>query len=127
MRFAASSHWTDLGGSPDAEAYLRAFDLQGLCMLALAAICCFGVFVFDLPGAQPCNFPAIAGPLVSLLQHCSSKERETAAKICTKHFPEAEKTAGGHFEDCLEDVCSGGGEAAAELSAEVMKNDEDDM
>eukprot|EP00435_Cladocopium_sp_Y103_P047004 s464_g13.t1 len=92
-QFVAASHWTDLGGSPDAATYLRAVDSEG--------------------------------PIL-YQKKCPPEEQETARKICKKHFPEAEKTPGGHFEDCLYDVCSGGGEAAAELAAELMKNDEEE-
>lgn len=61
------------------------------------------------------------GPAV--LKGCSESERAIAGELCVK-FLGSEETVPNFqesMEDCVFDVCAGGGEAAAELAADIMK------
>jgi len=48
---------------------------------------------------------------------CGHADQVNAAKICTRHLGTAESDS---FSDCVYDVCSGGGEVAAELMAVIV-------
>lgn len=96
QNFLTSKDWTDLGGSISAEAYLKQADEEG---------------------------PA-------LLQSCSTDAEEEARATCSKFLGNPampQETFRGPwttfqetFQDCVFDVCTGGGEAAAGLAAEIL-------
>lgn len=94
--FLTKKDWTELGGSASANAYLKQVDEEG----------------------------------VALLQSCSKEAAGAARATCSKFLgspPGPQESLTGRaatlretFEDCVFDVCAGGGEAAAELAAEIM-------
>lgn len=96
--FSTTTEWTALGGSEDAASYLKEVDVQG-------------------PG--------------TFLKQCGQEEQQEAEKICNKHWakpnPEVEDaTHASHaifLADCVYDICAGGGEVAAQLTAEIMRID----
>ena len=51
-------------------------------------------------------------------QGCSDAQKALAEETCSKHLGEAHGTY--FFEDCVFDVCHGGGETQAELAAELL-------
>lgn len=96
--FLTKKDWTELGGSASAKAYLKQVDEEGIALLQ----------------SQSC-----------------SKEAEVASRAtCSKFLgsppgPKLSWTGRAAnwrevFEDCVFDVCAGGGEAAAELAAEIL-------
>lgn len=91
QEFLIQESWTALGGSEAAAIYLNHADEGGL----------------------------------SLFQRksCSPEEAAEAKAICKKHLgdPSSQTNFRGSFASCVFDVCQGGGEAAAELAAEVLK------
>ena len=90
--FLISNDWTELGGSVSAQAYLKHVDEEG----------------------------------VALLQTCSTEAEAAAKSTCTKFLGQPGSGSKGPvnfnemFEDCVFDVCVGGGEPAAELAAEIL-------
>lgn len=94
--FLTKKGWTELGGSASANAYLKRVDEEG----------------------------------VALLQSCSKEAEGAARATCSKFLgspPGPQESLTGRsatlretFEDCVFDVCAGGGEAAAELAAEIV-------
>lgn len=61
------------------------------------------------------------GPM--LLSTCSDADKVQAAELCSKHLGAAENASGYRgqvFADCVFDVCNGGGELDAELTADIL-------
>lgn len=91
--FVTSEKWTDLGGSAAAESYLSEVDEEG---------------------------PAI------FLKDCTGQERIEAKAMCKKYLGEPSTRSEdlhsfeNRFDNCVFDVCNGGGEVAAELAAEIF-------
>jgi len=87
--------WTALGGSGKAAVYLEAMDEPG------------------------------SGSNFLQTQKCQDAQKAEATKMCQKHLGEkmAKALTGPNadfFGDCVFDVCTGAGEVAAELAAELM-------
>mmetsp|Transcript_86295 Transcript_86295/g.176154 ORF Transcript_86295/g.176154 Transcript_86295/m.176154 type:complete len:131 (-) Transcript_86295:164-556(-) len=91
--FAIRGRWQDIGGSDQAAAYFRLIDED----------------------------KAVAKS--SLLQTCNSMaEKDQAKSTCTKYlepFRHLDRT-GSVFNDCVDDVCHGAGEVAAEMAGELL-------
>lgn len=91
--FAISEKWTDLGGSGAAATYLSMVDEEG---------------------------PA------AFLKDCTGQERIEAKAMCKKYLGEPPTRSGdlhsfeNRFDNCVFDVCNGGGEVAAEMAAEIF-------
>ena len=98
QEFAVSKEWTTLGGSDAAATYLSLVDEEG--------------------------------PPAFLVQ-CSGEQRTEAEVVCKKHLGEGEQAQTHQdlqsfehrFQDCVFDVCNGGGEVAAELAEEIFTAD----
>lgn len=94
QEFFVDNKWVDVGGSSNAAEYLKLVD--------------------DDMMTDARTFVAT----------CNEKEEEAAKTMCTKYMGKGiENTTGSRrdaFADCVFDVCAGGGEAAAELAAEIM-------
>jgi len=94
QEFFVDNKWVDVGGSSNAAEYLKLVD--------------------DNRMKDARTFVAT----------CNEKEEEAAKKMCAKYMgPGIENSTGSRrdaFADCIFDVCAGGGEAAAELAAEIM-------
>lgn len=91
--FAIRGRWQDIGGSDQVAAYFRLIDED----------------------------KAVAKS--SLLQTCNSMaEKDQAKSTCTKYlepFRHLDRT-GSVFNDCVDDVCHGAGEVAAEMAGELL-------
>eukprot|EP00435_Cladocopium_sp_Y103_P073438 s288_g43.t1 len=91
--FAILKNWTQLGGSEAAATYLKEVDEEGP-----------------------------AGPV--FLKTCSESEREHATAVCKKYLSQPSnaelKSFKNRFDNCVFDVCNGGGEVAAELASEIF-------
>ena len=98
QEFRTSKSWTDLGGSETAAKYLSKVDQEG---------------------------PAF----VQLQTGCSQEDLDQAKAICEKHLGSEISESDrpnfmfNSFQDCVFDVCHGGGEVAAELAAEILSPD----
>lgn len=97
QEFFVDDSWVNVGGSHQASLYLSEVDEQ-------------------VDGAR------------TLVTTCSEEAEELAKKTCIKWMGEDMVNATGHrrdsFTDCIFDVCAGGGEASAELAAEIMGEDD---
>lgn len=97
QEFFVDDSWVNVGGSHKASLYLSEVDNQVI-------------------GER------------SLVTTCSEQAEETAKKTCMKWMGDSIINATGHlrdsFTDCIFDVCAGGGEAAAELAASIMEEDD---
>lgn len=97
QEFFVDDSWVNVGGSNQASLYLSEVDEQ-------------------VTGER------------SLVTTCSEQAEDVAKKTCMKWMGESIINATGHlrdsFTDCIFDVCAGGGEAAAELAAEIMEEDD---
>ena len=64
------------------------------------------------------------GPMLLSTPSCSDSAKKEAVKICAKHLGNLENASGykgQFFQDCVFDVCNGGEELDAELSAEILE------
>jgi len=101
--YSVTHSWQELGGSRVAAEYFEAMDEPG-----------------QLSG--------------QFLGTCGEADKKDAKKICAKHLGAKMEHATGadadFFSDCVFDVCTGSGEVAAELAAELKmfsgKKDKDD-
>lgn len=92
QEFLLHKDWVALGGSTGASVYLQETDEDG---------------------------PAV-------LKSCSETERAIARELCVKFLGSPGETLPVRsfeeiMEECVFDVCAGGGEAAAELASDIMK------
>lgn len=93
QEFVISQTWTELGGSEAAATYLNEVDEQGS----------------------------------AVLKGCSQEEQDEATAMCKEYMGEPPTDKNDlqsfqhHFQDCVFDVCNGGGETAAELAAEIIE------
>ena len=53
------------------------------------------------------------------IQMCDSRAQADARALCQKHLGTAAHSS--YFAECVYDVCSGAGEVAAEMAAEMLK------
>lgn len=91
LEFLSDSTWPSLGGSQSAARYLQQMD---------------------------------EGPMLLSTPSCSDSAKKEAVKICAKHLGNLENASGykgQFFQDCVFDVCNGGEELDAELSAEILE------
>ena len=56
---------------------------------------------------------------VGLSELCDAQGQADAKALCQKHLGTAAHSS--YFEECIYDVCSGAGEVAAEMAAEMLK------
>eukprot|EP00435_Cladocopium_sp_Y103_P016179 s4002_g4.t1 len=56
---------------------------------------------------------------VGFTQMCDPQSQADARALCQKHFGSVADSS--YFEECVYDVCSGAGEVAAEMAAEMLK------
>ena len=91
LEFAEHSGWRNLGGSETAATYLLL--MQEVAQLSLAAV-----------------------------NRCTAEEKTAAVKMCQKHLAKSGNTAAqdNFLADCAFDICAGGGEAAAQLAADLL-------
>eukprot|EP00438_Fugacium_kawagutii_P009475 Skav204848 [mRNA] locus=scaffold1883:102731:103312:- [translate_table: standard] len=94
--FMISQTWIELGGSEAAATYLDEVDEEGS----------------------------------AVLKGCSKEEQDEATAMCKEYMGEAPTDKDSkdklqdfqnHFQDCVFDVCNGGGEMAAEMAAEIIE------
>eukprot|EP00435_Cladocopium_sp_Y103_P074226 s203_g47.t1 len=96
--FSAGKKWQDLGGSDEAADYFHSVD--------------------EVDG-------------MGNLQGCNQEEKNDFEKTCSKHLRTAdhhgiaEATFTDYLADCIDDMCRGAGETAAELAAELLDPDAD--
>lgn len=90
MEFAEHSSWSNLGGSETAETYLASLQAA---QLSLAAV-----------------------------NRCTAEEETAAVSMCQKHLGKSGNAAAhdDFLADCAFDICAGGGEAAAQLAADLL-------
>jgi len=89
--FSAAKKWQDLGGSDEAAGYFHSVD--------------------EVDG-------------MGYLQVCNEEEKNDFKKTCSKHLRTVdgigEATFTDYLADCIDDMCRGAGETAAELAAELL-------
>eukprot|EP00435_Cladocopium_sp_Y103_P050379 s806_g15.t1 len=93
--FALTSDWAALGGSPAAATYFK----MGFCVKVAPV--------------------AFEGPALVFLQ-CTKKDQDQYAKTCRKYLGDSTDALYKQvLDDCIFDLCSGGGDSSAELPAKI--------
>lgn len=107
---AVKSSWRELGGSSKAAAYFQIAEAQKISLLHTAS--------------EEVNQSDSKQLATSAAASCGPKKRRQARKTCSKHLGFAKnrnREDQAFFDDCVFDVCHGGGEEAAEMAAELMR------